>query len=121
MSRATLAVAFLALCAAALVAQSASQSQVIISPAERMALAAQVKTEFQHAWSNYRRLAWGHDELKPVSGTAHDWYPPSVVYMTPVDSLDTMLLMGLKAEAADAQSVILDRLSFDLDSSVQAF
>src|SRR4030095_15161761 len=74
-----------------------------------------------HAWSSYRRLAWGHDELKPVSGTVHDWYPPSVVYMTPVDSLDTMLLMGLKAEAADAQSVIFDRLSFDLDSSAQVF
>ena len=109
-----LALAFL------LLAQPQPQSQTV-TDADRTALAAEVQKEFQHAWSNYRKLAWGHDELKPVSGTAHDWYPPSVVYMTPVDSIDTMLMMGLKAEAADAQSVIFDKLTFDLDASVQVF
>jgi mannosidase alpha-like ER degradation enhancer 2 len=38
-----------------------------------------------------------------------------------VDAYDTMLLMGLDAEAAGAKRLILDRLSFDRDISVQVF
>lgn len=121
MPRASLILTIVLSCAVMLAAQGVTPLQVTVSESERAELAAQVKTEFRHAWSSYRRLAWGHDELKPVSGEVRDWYPPSVVYMTPVDALDTMLLMDLKAEAADAQSVILDRLSFDLDASVQVF
>jgi mannosidase alpha-like ER degradation enhancer 2 len=41
--------------------------------------------------------------------------------MTPVDAFDTMELMGLKKEAAEAKKVILDRLSFDQDMEVQTF
>jgi ER degradation enhancer, mannosidase alpha-like 2 len=41
--------------------------------------------------------------------------------MTPVDAFDTMLLMGLTHEAADAKRLILERLSFDQDISVQVF
>jgi len=40
---------------------------------EAQQLAASVKTEFLHAWQNYERYAWGHDALKPLSKTAHDW------------------------------------------------
>jgi mannosidase alpha-like ER degradation enhancer 2 len=120
-SRASLFTIVAPLFVIALSAQGVVPTLPPVSDAERVALASQVKTEFQHAWSNYRRLAWGHDELKPVSGTVHDWYPPAVVQMTPVDALDTMLLMNLKTEAADAQGVILERLSFDLDASVQVF
>ena len=85
------------------------------------ALAAQVKAEFLHAWSGYKAHAWGHDDLDPVSRKPRDWYPPHVFYMTPVDALDTMLLMGLTTEAAEAQAVILGKLSFDKDASVQLF
>ena len=113
-----------AICVSALAAFLPQQNSPIAQPitdAQRAQLAEEVKKEFVHAWAGYRKLAWHHDELRPVSGTPHDWYPPAVVYMTPVDSLDTMLMMGLKAEAADAQAVILERLSFDLDASVQVF
>jgi len=120
-----LAIASLALCLLALLvvspAMRGTQPAAPVTDAERAALAADVKREFQHAWSGYRKLAWGHDELRPVSGTPHDWYPPAVVYMTPVDSLDTMLMMGLKTEAADAQSIILEKLTFDIDARVQVF
>ena len=54
---------------------------------------AQVRAELLHAWQGYERYAWGHDELKPVSRTAHDWHGQSLL-MTPVDALDTLLLMG---------------------------
>lgn len=91
------------------------------STIDRAALAARVKAEFLHAWNGYKKYAWGHDDFDPVSRKPRDWYPPEVIYMTPVDSLDTMLIMGLKEEAAEAQKVILENLSFDKDVSVQVF
>src|SRR5438105_15233718 len=71
-------------------------------------MAARVRTEFLHAWSNYRRYAWGHDELRPLSRTPHDWYGPSLL-MTPVDALDTLVLMGLKKQADDDRELIATR------------
>jgi len=92
-----------------------------ISTDERAALAGRVRAEFQFAWSSYKRLAWGHDELNPVSRTPHDWYPPAIVYMTPVDALDTMTLMGFTDDAAATRAYLLEHLSFDQDVSVQVF
>ena len=87
---------------------------------DRAALAAQVREELLHAWRGYERYAWGHDELKPVSRTAHDWHRDSLL-MTPVDALDTLLLLGLKDEAARAQKLIVEKLSFDREISVKNF
>jgi mannosidase alpha-like ER degradation enhancer 2 len=83
-------------------------------------LAARVRTEFLHAWNNYERYAWGHDALRPLSKTPHDWYGQSLL-MTPVDALDTLVLMHLDAEAAKARSLILSDLSFDRDIYVKNF
>lgn len=58
--------------------------------------------------------------MNPMSQSPHDWYGVSLL-MTPVDAYDTMLLMGLEADAADAKRLILERLSFDRDISVQVF
>jgi mannosidase alpha-like ER degradation enhancer 2 len=83
-------------------------------------LAASVRAEFLHAWQAYERYAWGHDELQPLSRTPHDWYGESLL-MTPVDSLDTLLLLGLDEEAAKAKALIVEKLSFDKDVSVKNF
>ncbi|HEV8204270.1 MAG TPA: glycoside hydrolase family 47 protein [Pyrinomonadaceae bacterium] len=83
-------------------------------------LAAEVKAEFLHAWNGYKKYAWGHDDLKPLSKTYHDWYPQPLL-MTPVDSLDTMILMDMDDEAAKTKQYILDNLSFDKDLEVQNF
>src|SRR6184192_2835979 len=64
-------------------------------------LAGRVRTEFLHAWNNYERYAWGHDALRPLSKTPHDWYGQPLL-MTPVDALDTLILMHLDAEAEKA-------------------
>jgi Glycosyl hydrolase family 47 len=90
-------------------------------PMDRAALAGRVKSEFLHAWDGYKQLAWGHDDLNPVSRTPRDWYPPDVFYMTPVDALDTMLLMGLTDQAAEVKTLLLEKLTFDKDASVQLF
>src|SRR5258705_7327819 len=83
-------------------------------------LASRVRTEFLHAWNNYERYAWGHDALRPLSKAAHDWYGESLL-MTPVDALDTLILMHLDAEAAKARSLIVSDLSFDRDIYVKNF
>src|SRR5437762_1636963 len=83
-------------------------------------LADRVRTEFLHAWNNYERYAWGHDALRPLSKTGHDWYGQSLL-MTPVDALDTLILMHLDAEAARARSLIVNNLSFDRDIYVKNF
>ena len=83
-------------------------------------LAAEVKAEFLHAWNGYKKYAWGHDDLKPLSKTYHDWYPQPLL-MTAVDSLDTMIIMGMDDEVAATKQYILDNLSFDKDIEVQNF
>ena len=83
-------------------------------------LAARVRAEFLHAWNNYERYAWGHDALRPLSKTAHDWYGQSLL-MTPVDALDTLVLMHLDAEAEKARSLIVNHLSLDRDIYVRNF
>ncbi len=53
----------------------------------------EIVAAFRHAWNAYRKYAWGHDELKPVSRGWQEWFG---VGLTIVDSLDTMWIMGLK-------------------------
>jgi ER degradation enhancer, mannosidase alpha-like 2 len=83
-------------------------------------LAAEVKAEFLHAWNGYKKYAWGHDDLRPLTKTYHDWYPQPLL-MTPVDSLDTMIVMGLKEEAASTREYVVKNLTFDKDIEVQNF
>jgi len=90
------------------------------SPVDRAQLARRVREEFVHSWKAYERLAGGHDELRPVSGTVRDWYGESLL-MTPVDALDTMLFMGLDEEALRTRELIVQRLSFDRDIPVKNF
>src|SRR6266702_4919742 len=90
------------------------------SPPDRQKLATSVRAEFLHAWNGYKKYAWGHDDLKPLSKTYHDWYGEPLL-MTPVDALDTMIIMGLKEEANTTREYIVRNLSFDKDIEVQNF
>ena len=102
--------------AAAAQASPARQS----APADSAAMAARVKAEFRHGWNNYKRYAWGHDELQPLSKTPHDWYGTSLL-MTPVDALDTLVLMGLKKDAEEDRALIDNKLDFNKDIYVKNF
>ncbi|HZI88079.1 MAG TPA: glycoside hydrolase family 47 protein [Pyrinomonadaceae bacterium] len=96
-------------------------SIAISQPApNKQKLAAEVKSEFLHAWNGYKKYAWSHDDLRPLTKSFHDWYAQPLL-MTPVDALDTMILMGLKEEADTTKTYILDNLSFDKDIDVQNF
>src|SRR5207253_11003023 len=70
--------------------------------------------------NGYKKYAWGHDDLKPLTKTYKDWYGETLL-MTPVDSLDTMILLGFKTEAEKTRKYITENLSFDKDISVQNF
>jgi len=83
-------------------------------------MAARVRDDFLHAWQGYKQYAWGHDELNPLTKSYHDWYGTSLL-MTPVDALDTMVLMGLTDEAKEDRELIDRQLSFDKDIYVKNF
>src|SRR5215831_17061102 len=83
-------------------------------------MALEVRSEFLDAWNAYKQYAWGHDELKPLSRSYRDWYGDSLL-MTPVDALDTMILMGLSDEADKTREYIVQNLSFDKDIEVKNF
>jgi len=91
-----------------------------VDAAESARLAADVKTEFLHAWQGYRRYAWGHDDLAPLSRKPYDWYGESLL-MTPVDALDTLVVMGLTKDADDVRELIAAKLDFDKDVYVKNF
>ena len=59
----------------------------------RTPLQREVRAEFLHAWNGYKQYAWGHDDLRPLTKNYHDWYAEPLL-MTPLDALDTMILMG---------------------------
>ena len=86
----------------------------------RREMAARVRAEFLHAWRGYERYAWGHDELKPLSKTARDWYGEPL-YMTQVDALDTLFIMGLRDEERRTREFVVGHLNFDKDIYVQNF
>jgi ER degradation enhancer, mannosidase alpha-like 2 len=83
-------------------------------------MALQVRGEFLYAWNAYKQYAWGHDELKPLSKSYRDWHSASLL-VTPVDALDTMILMGLADEADKTREFIANNLSFDQDIEVKNF
>lgn len=106
-------------CATGARAQAAPQApgQVPADPA----LAERARQELLHAWKGYKQYASGHDELQPLSKTAKDWYGKESLLMTPVDTLSTFIVMGMKAEAAETTDYIAKNLTFDKDISVANF
>lgn len=79
-----------------------------------------VREAARHAWKGYKDYAWGSDDLKPLTKTAKNWYNTSLL-MTPVDAFDTFTLLGMKEEAAEAKTLILEKLNFNTNNEVQVF
>lgn len=78
-----------------------------------------VKAGMRHAWAGYKKYAWGRDEVKPLSNRGQDnWGGMGV---TLVDSLDTLWLMGMKEEFAEARDWVAKSLSFDRAGTVSVF
>ncbi|APA13461.1 hypothetical protein SS1G_07919 [Sclerotinia sclerotiorum 1980 UF-70] len=63
-----------------------------------------VKEEFLKSWKGYKKFAWGHDELSPVSTKFRD--PFCGWAATLVDGLDTLWIMGLYEEFEEAVKAV---------------
>jgi mannosyl-oligosaccharide alpha-1,2-mannosidase len=85
-------------------------------------LANDVRQEFLTAWSAYRRLTWGRDELHPVSGTGSEFFISGVpLGLTIVESLDTLYLMELDGELDAGIAWISGNLNFNRNAGVHVF
>nr|XP_060613211.1 endoplasmic reticulum mannosyl-oligosaccharide 1,2-alpha-mannosidase [Anolis sagrei ordinatus] len=73
---------------------------------------------FRHAWKGYKEFAWGHDELKPISKSFNEWFG---LGLTLIDALDTMWIMDLKEEFAEARQWVATELRFDKNVDVNLF
>jgi ER degradation enhancer, mannosidase alpha-like 2 len=93
-----------------------------LTEAEQKAYAQRVRQATLEAWNTYKQYAWGHDELHPLSKTSFDWYGKGhSLLMTPVDALDTLVIMGLNPQADEARKLIDTQLNFDQDIYVKEF
>ncbi|XP_015598292.1 endoplasmic reticulum mannosyl-oligosaccharide 1,2-alpha-mannosidase [Cephus cinctus] len=73
---------------------------------------------FKHSWYGYKKYAWGHDNIKPVSAGHHEWFG---LGLTIVDALDTLYIMGLNDEFAEARAWVENSLLFTHDRDVNLF
>ena len=87
---------------------------------EKARYAGLVREEYLYAWNGYKTYAWGHDDLKPLSRTFHDWYGEPLL-MSAVDALDGLIMLGLEDEAGMVREYLAENLSFDKDMSVKNF
>lgn len=77
-----------------------------------------VRSAFAHAWSGYRTHAWGTDELDPrLQHGVHSYG----MGLTLVDSLDTLVVMGMGAEVAEAVQWIEGHLHFGKQEEINLF
>jgi mannosyl-oligosaccharide alpha-1,2-mannosidase len=76
------------------------------------AVASNVVEMTRHAWNGYYKYARFSDELRPITQSGLNWtlYP---TYLTPVDSLDTLYIMGLKSEYNQAKDIVLEKMDFN--------
>ena len=71
---------------------------------EREAKLDKIKKTFAFSWDGYRKNAWMHDELSPVSGNFRD--PFCGWAATLVDSLDSLWMLGMKQEFEEAVEAV---------------
>jgi mannosyl-oligosaccharide alpha-1,2-mannosidase len=76
---------------------------------DRLAKLDRIRTVAKKSWDGYKQHAWLHDELRPQSGTFKD--PFAHWGATLVDALDTLWIMGLKDDFAEAVTAI-DNIDF---------
>ncbi|GJE97807.1 glycoside hydrolase family 47 protein [Phanerochaete sordida] len=76
---------------------------------------------FQHAWLAYERDAMGDDEYHPIGHKGSNLTEAGGIGYTVVDSLDTMILMGLEDEYQRAREWVASKLDFEKDADFNTF
>ncbi|SJL08272.1 related to alpha-mannosidase [Armillaria ostoyae] len=76
---------------------------------------------FKYAWRAYERDAMGSDEYHPISRNGSNLTDTGGIGYTVIDSIDTMLIMGLDDDYARARTWVADKLSFETNGSFNTF
>ena len=68
-----------------------------------------------HAWNNYKKYAWGKNELAPITKGAYNdgVFGEFDLGATIIDSLDTLYIMGLMKEFEESRKWIETKFTFD--------
>ena len=106
---------FFAIVIAACQTKDVKNKEIKISP-----LAEEVKNEFVRSWEAYKKYAWGHDVLLPLSKSYQDWYKESL-HISPIDAYSTMKVMGLDQQAKEVENYLIDSITWDKDLFVKTF
>ncbi|CAI9720187.1 degradation-enhancing alpha-mannosidase 1 [Octopus vulgaris] len=102
------------------------------SEKERLNMLQKVREMFNFGYDNYMKYAFPKDELNPHSchGRGPDYDNPSNINindvlgdyaLTLVDALDTLAIMGNSSEFQRAVKLVVERVSFDKNNTVQVF
>ncbi|NPD43971.1 MULTISPECIES: glycoside hydrolase family 47 protein [unclassified Lentimicrobium] len=97
-----------------------SQTKIKQNTGVEIDLAEEVKAEFVRSWEGYKKYAWGHDVLLPLSKSYQDWYEESLA-ISPIDAYSTMKVMGLDEYAEEVENYVIDSISWDKDLYVKTF
>nr|XP_021402813.1 mannosyl-oligosaccharide 1,2-alpha-mannosidase IA [Lonchura striata domestica] len=81
-----------------------------------------IKEMMKHAWDNYKRYAWGLNELKPISKQGHSSNLfGNIQGATIVDALDTLYIMEMKDEFKEAKEWVEKNLDFNVNAEISVF
>ncbi|XP_030302986.1 mannosyl-oligosaccharide 1,2-alpha-mannosidase IA isoform X1 [Calypte anna] len=81
-----------------------------------------IKEMMKHAWDNYKRYAWGLNELKPISKQGHSSNLfGNIQGATIVDALDTLYVMEMKEEFKEATEWVEKNLDFNVNAEISVF
>ncbi|OXB76506.1 UNVERIFIED_CONTAM: hypothetical protein H355_014550 [Colinus virginianus] len=76
----------------------------------------------KYAWDNYKRYAWGLNELKPISKQGHSSNLfGNIQGATIVDALDTLYIMEMKEEFKEAKEWVEKNLDFNVNAEISVF
>ncbi|XP_062858506.1 mannosyl-oligosaccharide 1,2-alpha-mannosidase IA isoform X1 [Trichomycterus rosablanca] len=83
---------------------------------------AKIKEMMQFSWDNYKRYAWGANELRPVSKQGHSSNLfGSLKGATIVDALDTLYMMEMYEEFEAAAEWVEKNLDFNMNAEISVF
>jgi mannosyl-oligosaccharide alpha-1,2-mannosidase len=85
-------------------------------------VAEDVRNEVRFAWQGYVSRAFGHDQIRPVSGGFVEFFVSGrPMGLTIVEALDTLWLMELDAQVEQGLAWIRANLNFNVNASFQVF
>eukprot|EP01127_Copromyxa_protea_P015550 TRINITY_DN4485_c0_g1_i3.p1 TRINITY_DN4485_c0_g1~~TRINITY_DN4485_c0_g1_i3.p1 ORF type:complete len:498 (+),score=60.37 TRINITY_DN4485_c0_g1_i3:554-2047(+) len=79
-----------------------------------------IRNAFIHAYGGYEKKCMGAGEVKPVSGQCNDWLVKGMG-LSIMDSLDTMLIMGLDKQYRRGRDYLAEHLDWNTTINVSVF